>query len=309
MSHKATNWAFSQRGLKPGPKLVLLCLADRHNPDMGCFPAQETLAEDAAVSRATLNRYLDELQALGLIHREARVNPRTKRQERTRYILGFELDFPQDADQPCPELRHGTEVEHKPEVESQSETRSVSQPETRPVSQNRPEPCLKIGESRVSNRDTNPVREPVREPHAHACAHARDGGVSEYDFGAFWAAYPNRVQRDAAERAWSDAVVAGANPARLIVKARRYAASDKVARGYAKTPANWLRDGDWRDPQPGDDPADSEPLFDRAAWWGERIANGRAPGAASAVSTALAREILDRRLATADQLKALGVAV
>ncbi|SEG14890.1 hypothetical protein SAMN05421751_11282 [Jhaorihella thermophila] len=41
MSHYATTWAIRQRGLKPATKLVLWYLADRHNPDYGCFPSQE----------------------------------------------------------------------------------------------------------------------------------------------------------------------------------------------------------------------------------------------------------------------------
>jgi DNA-binding MarR family transcriptional regulator len=62
MSHKATNWAFQQRGLKPAERVVLLCLADRHNPDHGCFPSQEQLAADCEMSRSGLNVHLDALE-------------------------------------------------------------------------------------------------------------------------------------------------------------------------------------------------------------------------------------------------------
>jgi len=301
MSHIATNWAFSQRQLKPGPKLTLLCLADRHNADMGCFPSQETLAEDACVSRSTLNDHLDLLEAQGLIRRERRVNSRTKRQKSTRYILGFEPEFSQDADDPSPETGHGTDEEQAPDAESGNRTRAVSG--------KRAEPCPDFPPSRVRNPDSNPVREPVNEPDAQAQAPAREGGGG-YDFEDFWAAYPNRVDRDAAERAWLWALAQGANPARLVVKARRYAATDKVARGYAKTPANWLRDGGWRDPQPGDAPDPGAPpeACDLARFWADRIASGRTAGAAACISTALAQEMVGRGLIEAETLKALGVA-
>lgn len=98
MSHEATNWAIKQKGLKPAVKLVLWHLADHHNPSFGgAFPAQKTLAAECEISRASLNRYLDELEQRGLIRREQRVNSATGLQERTQYRLAFEEGFvPQD---------------------------------------------------------------------------------------------------------------------------------------------------------------------------------------------------------------------
>ena len=93
MSHFATNWAIRQRGLKPATKIVLWHLCDRHNPDYGCFPAQNRLAHDCEISRAGLNTHLDLLERVGLLRRERRIDPATKRQMSTRYILGFEDDF------------------------------------------------------------------------------------------------------------------------------------------------------------------------------------------------------------------------
>jgi len=130
MSHRATNWAFQQRGLSPAQRVVLLHLADRHNPDFGCFPSQAQLAADCEISRASLNVILGQLEASGLIRRERRVDPATRRQRSTRYILGFECDDPPE---PCPVSGHGSG----------------------------PEPCPESGQSRVQNLDTNPVREPV----------------------------------------------------------------------------------------------------------------------------------------------------
>ena len=130
MSHKATNWAFSQRGLKPAERVVLLYLADRHNPDHGCFPSQDQLAADCEMSRSGLNNILERLVDMGLIRRERRIDLKTRKQKSTRYILGFEDEFTQE---PCPQTGHG----------------------------NSEIPCPKNAESRVQNLDTNPVREPV----------------------------------------------------------------------------------------------------------------------------------------------------
>ncbi|WP_323043034.1 helix-turn-helix domain-containing protein [Gemmobacter sp.] len=130
MSHKATNWAFQQRGLKPATWRVLVMLADRHNPDNGCFPSQQQLAVDAEMSVSSLNDHLAKLEEIGLIRRVRRINPDTRKQMSTRYIFGFEPDFPQD---PTPKIGDGKG----------------------------PEPSPKNGESRLRNSETNLVREPV----------------------------------------------------------------------------------------------------------------------------------------------------
>jgi len=153
MSHAATNWAITQRGLKPATKIVLWHLADCHNPTHGCFPSQEYLADCCEMSRSSLNEHLVALEQAGLIRREQRRDKRTRRQESTRYYLAFEADF---AGNPCPENGHGS-----PEA----------------VSGNRPGPCPENAESRVQNPDTNPVREPVKEP-LSAQARGREGEIS-----------------------------------------------------------------------------------------------------------------------------------
>ena len=93
MSHEATHWAVKLRGLRPTAKIVLWHLADCHNPTMGCFPTQDYLASNAEISRASVNRILDELEAAGIIRREKQIDPDTKRQRPTRYRLAFEQGF------------------------------------------------------------------------------------------------------------------------------------------------------------------------------------------------------------------------
>ncbi|MFV0303405.1 MAG: helix-turn-helix domain-containing protein [Paracoccus sp. (in: a-proteobacteria)] len=151
MSHVATNWAFQQRGLKPSAKLVLLALADCHNPAHGCFPTQAFLAEVCEINRDTVNVQLSLLEARGLIRRIQSVDPSTRRQRPTRYKLAFEADFPVDCGNKIPQ---------------EAVENSVSEIPTQPkaVSEIRGEPCRKNGQSRVGNSDTNPVIEPVREP-------------------------------------------------------------------------------------------------------------------------------------------------
>lgn len=178
MSHEGTNWAIKQRGLKPASKLVLWHLADRHNPDLGCFPSQERLADDCEMSRSALNEHLKLLEKRGLIRRVKSIDPKTRRQKNTRYILAFEEDGSPDdvsdgeietadeGDEPCPESGHGA------------------------VSGKQPKPCPDFGQSRVRNPDTNPVREPLREPKARANGQGDQKIPSDAECEAFRRAYP-----------------------------------------------------------------------------------------------------------------------
>ena len=194
MSHEATNWAIKQRGLKPTTKIVLWHLCDRFNPDYGCFPSQDRLAEDCEISRSTLNEHLGQLEAAGLLRRVPRLHPVTKRQMPTRYILGFEPGFTPDDPQPCPETGHGNpddgEICAKPApFEDDAPVEPEPCPETghgcgaRPVSDFGPDPCPENDESRVRNPDTNPVREPLSKPvKEEEGAQAREA-ISEEFFG------------------------------------------------------------------------------------------------------------------------------
>ena len=87
----------------------------------------------------------------------------------------------------------------------------------------------------------------------------------EDQFQRFWKAYPKKEGKDAARRAFAKAVKR-ADADTLIEAARRYAASDQVARGFVKHAQGWLNDGRWQDegisaPQP-----DLRPGF-----WEERV--------------------------------------
>ena len=94
MSHEATNWAIKRKGLKPASKIVLWHLADRHNPDFGCFPSQRTLAIDCEMSERSVRSHLEILENSGLIRRQKRRNSAGVYTS-DRYILGVEADFNQ----------------------------------------------------------------------------------------------------------------------------------------------------------------------------------------------------------------------
>lgn len=166
MSHRATNWAMGIIGLRPAEKLLLLCLADRHNPDMGCFPDQATLARDSCMSRSAVNDNLARLEAAGLIRRVQRLDPRTRRQRSTCYILGFELaaEARGGASQEPPQAAREEASAAPAEVGTDGEQAAGPCPDAGhgPCRISGRGPCPDSGQSRVRIPDTNPVREPVR---------------------------------------------------------------------------------------------------------------------------------------------------
>ena len=194
MSHDATNWAIQRRGLKPTTKIVLWHLCDRYNPDFGCFPSQERLAHDCEISRSTLNEHLIRLEAEKLLRRVPRIDPVTKRQMPTRYILGFEEGFTPHDPEPCPEPGHGffrcgDGAETIPEIAPAIANPAEPCPEiahgnsAEAVSGFCPDPCPENAQSRVRNPDTNLVREPVSKP----VKEEEDARARDSDFDRFFA--------------------------------------------------------------------------------------------------------------------------
>ena len=174
MSHKATVWAIQQRRLKPATKIVLWFLCDRHNPDFGCFPTQERLADDAEMSISALNAHLAKLEELRLIHRVRVHDPRTHKRQATRYILGFEDGFPQE---PSPETGdgfEGTEEEQDADPTPESGHGAISG-----FSAN---PSPDFAQSHLRNPETNLVREPLSKP----VKEEEDARAREAEFDRFF---------------------------------------------------------------------------------------------------------------------------
>lgn len=88
MSHIATNWAWQIKGLRPSTKIVLLHLADRHNPDNGCFPSINLLARDCEMSVRTVHSKIQELEDKKLITKVPRHRPNSS-QTSNEYILNI----------------------------------------------------------------------------------------------------------------------------------------------------------------------------------------------------------------------------
>ncbi|MBC9248342.1 helix-turn-helix domain-containing protein [Paracoccus sp. 11-3] len=335
MSHYATNWAIQQRGLKPATKIVLWHLCDRHNPDFGCFPTQARLAADCEISRSALNDHLRKLELAGLIRRVNCVDPVTKRQQPTRYILGFEDGFGDPETDPSPEFGHG-EFPGFSDNDPDGERRPTSPdagnpcPETAhgAVSGFRAKPCPENGDSRVRNPDTNLVREPLREPvKEEEGARARDDGFEEF-FGklldalgldtdaalpGWWQGWPPREHI----RRWITDL--GLTEDRILAVARdsreRHPEPPDGPRALDRAMERAVRSAEAQKPAEGDKrrkrsskPADTpRASMDEIADFYAGLVNGDSYLPANAISNTVRNAMLERGLVTPERLKARGV--
>jgi hypothetical protein len=93
MSLEAYMWAFKAKVCDPQAKLILLCLAARHNPRGGLYPSQSRIAADSGLSRATVNRKLAQLEGQGFIRRLPH-DPNADRKRRSlNYLLAIDPGF------------------------------------------------------------------------------------------------------------------------------------------------------------------------------------------------------------------------
>ncbi len=294
MSHFAMRWANALQGLKPYAKLLLLQLADRQNSKTKrCDPSQERLAADVCISRSSVNRYLTELEQLGLIKRLVSVDPHTRLQKRTFYILGCDQDLSD----------HGSDGE----AVSHSDTRI----NTKSVCQKTPNPCVKNDDIRVSDRHTNLGREPKKKP---SCTSADARGIDQgnaadvdSDFEKFWLTHPRPRNRQRSRTAWDLLRKGGMASAAIIQQAEQYRiASRKVESQYRCSSDLWLEERRWeRTAAQGAAKPAAKPQSAAEFWAGKISAGNAVPS--SAISQGLAREMVGAGLVSSDRLRSVGV--
>jgi hypothetical protein len=117
---------------------------------------------------------------------------------------------------------------------------------------------------------------------------APEGKKQGDPFAEFWAAYPKRVAKEAARRAFAAALKRGVSPEVLTQGARRYAA-ERASEDpyYTKHPSTWLRGGCWED---GSD-HDGSPVIDQDGNDVEPAPARRSHGSKSVAE--IAQEIID----------------
>lgn len=226
MSNRLVNLAWSVP-LPPSTKLLLIALADRGDKGGKSWPSRQMLSTQTGLSTASISRHLNELIEAGLVAQQRR------RQRSAEYVvdeqalmsaaetLATVVDFPTPEDS----------------KKAQSDT---SQIDTSQIDMYQPD------DQDVSICDIpkeNPQRTPNKRTSKRASTTPADG------FDAFWSAYPRKVGKQPAIKAYAAAVKLVA-PAALLaaikVHSAYWAKAGRDTEGIPH-PATWLHQRRWED--------------------------------------------------------------
>lgn len=236
MALDAIRWAFRTPIESSGAKFLLVALAE-HARDDGdgwtCFPSIKRLCLWTSQGTRTVERHMSWLLANGWVSRVRR----DKRQGDASFVYTLHREngrggkaLPLDAD----------------DVGDEPANSAIERQGVRQAGADHPPFSTKSAARLARPYMEEPVIEPVNEPTPRAARQVDDR------FDAFWAAYPNKVEKQGAQALYRRLVRRGeARPDELVAGAQRYAAlvRDRAQR-FVKSPTSWLTKGCWADGAP-----------------------------------------------------------
>lgn len=268
-AYEAQVWARRQRlGGDVAAKIILMILADYADEWGTCYPGVDRIAEEAELSKSTVLRRLKALAEAGLVTVERRANERGHRTS-NRYVLEIEVTVTAEQWNAVVQRVVARVAEPLDEVQGVNVT---------PGSQAPPK-CQPEREAKVSPGDTGTTsRTTSSTPYPHGggpdfpylgtgeqqqgsqavlslvvdSAPSAPVPAPQIAFSEFWALYPRKTSKIAAEKAWTKitrsvdpALIIAAVPAHIAQWKREQRPLDKVP-----YPATWLNDGAWQDELP-----------------------------------------------------------
>jgi hypothetical protein len=244
-----------------GAKVAGSRIALHHNVETRqCNPKIETLVDGTRISQSSVRRHVAELEAAGWLRVDRTVG---------RYSNSYELRVPtlsavtglnpvncERVDEPNPVT--GERVQNAPTLSTVTPQPCQNQPN--PVTHERSRTANLRTAKRTAKEIDSPAldlgeKEDGRRQVDHSSS-APDSSDTDACFVEFYAKYPKRVARAAAEKAYRGAMKKGATPAEIFAGAMRAAEAyqlDAQRRGpetahqFAKNPATWLNGGCWDD--------------------------------------------------------------
>ena len=238
MSNEAINWAYQQEGIGAGAKFVLVALADYADQEWSCYPSQERLASMTAQTVRGVRNQIKVLVELGLLVVEERWVDGHRRTNR--YYLN-------------PERRSGTEsvIPERGSVHTgtgrqfDGERRSPNPLE---------EPLENLLVTGTPETDTLVG---VLDPHRPTTSRATVAAV-DVEFETFWKAYPRKVGKGAAVKAYR-AARRKASLTEILAGLDAYRTNKPDWQDYAH-PSSWLNAERWADDYGRPDPVAAAPV-------------------------------------------------
>ena len=265
-AYEAQVWARRQRlGGDVAAKIILMILADYADEWGTCFPGVDRIAEEAELSKSTVLRRLKALAEAGLVTVERRANDRGHRTS-NRYVLEIEVTVTAEQWNAVVQRVVARVTEPLEEVQGVNVTPGSQAP---PKCQPEREAKVSPGDTGTTSRTTSSTPYPLGSNASAPASEQQQGSQAvlslvvdsapstaptgpQIAFSEFWALYPRKTSKIAAERAWTKAVKAvdpaviiAAIPAAVAQWRREQRPLDKVP-----YPATWLNNGSWEDEIP-----------------------------------------------------------
>lgn len=209
------NWIIRDQRFKRRAILVYMSLASRSGPG-GIFPSQQTIADEMGLSERTVRSALADLEELGVIERVRRHS--SSRGKASRLPDGYVL------------LPNG------------------KQPATVAVTKRKQPATTTQATGKIAQSTLLIEEEPVEEePDAREARSTSDLDAEAFD--RFYAAFPRKVGKQAARKAFMLAVKRGADRDVIVAGAERFAADPNLPtdRQFIPHPSSWLNAGRWED--------------------------------------------------------------
>lgn len=236
MSFEAMTWALEQP-VGGNDKLVLLLIANRIHKDQGfCWPKIRTIAEEAGISYSTVQRCINSLVDRGFMTVQ-----RTHAQDGS--LGGYRFYMANDKISPGWEnFRH----EDKPSGQNDQSSPTGQNDRTHRsncylgTGQNDRTKPIRLTSKRTSKN--NPLNPPAAEN--QMVKKAETEIIQPDSFDAFWAAYPRKVSKGHARKAWAAAIrkTSAVEIIRAVAEAR-WPREPK----FIPHPATWLNGERWND--------------------------------------------------------------
>jgi hypothetical protein len=225
---------------------VLFVLADFANHETAsCWPGQTTVSTRARCSERATRAAMKVLEHTGLITRTRRSHSNGYRKS-DHFTINLDLkpiDLPAPGagrnipSQPAP--RAGDNRHHVP-VTTGTTCRAI-EPLDEPLDMNH-----QITRDARAEIDADVVDPEIIDGEIVDVEIVDDEHEPVSEFDRFWSAYPRKVGKKAALKAWEKAI-RDADPETIIAAAQRYAANPNLEPKYTAHPTTWLNQGRWDD--------------------------------------------------------------
>ena len=208
---------------------VLRDFADSRSNE--CWPSHRRIAERSGVGLTRVKQALLELRLAGWVTWEQRAND-VGSQTSNRYHIHGSAQVSRGSRETATDSRHTATASH----ETATPLAATRLPGSRQAA------------TELIPNELLPIR-----TNSSSLADASDGETDPFD--EFWNHYPRKVGKDAARKAWAQAVKR-ADPSHIIAAALRFRHDPNLPtdRGFIPHPATWLNQGRW----------DDEPLPERS---------------------------------------------